>query len=127
MYVSDAYMECRSVIKRLLPFANPTHVTLEDKGAKDYSAASPCPLEDVICGTDTWQVVSEPSSSGTPGCTIWLTTADGSVAAICDSSPVITVRYQDGSQQYFQAAYTGDELVGMIYSWAYELASAGHQ
>ena len=127
MYVSDAYMECSSVIKRLLPFANPTHVTLEDKGAKDYSAASPCPLEDVICGTDTWQVVSEPSSYGTPGCTIWLTTADGSVAAICDSSPVITVRYQDGSQQYFQAAYTGDELVGMIYSWAYELASAGHQ
>ena len=127
MYVSDAYMECSSVIKRLLPFTNPTHVTLEDKGTKDYSAASPCPIEDVICGTDTWQVVSEPSSYGSPSCSITLTAQDGRVATICDSSPVITVRYQDGSQQYFQAAYTGDELVGMIYSWAYELASAGHQ
>ena len=127
MYVSDAYMECSSVIKRLLPFANPTHVTLEDKGAKDYSAASPCPLKDVICGTDTWQVVSEPNSYGSPSCVVTLTAQDGSVATICDSSPVVAVSSPDGSRQYFQAAYTGDELVGMIYSWAYELASAGHQ
>ena len=122
MYVSDAYMECSSVIKRLLPFANPTRVTLEDKGTRDYSAASPCPLEDVICGTDTWREVEKPNSYGTPGCLIWLTAPGGSVAAIVDSSPVITVSDPDGSQQYYQAAYTGQELVGMIYTWAKELS-----
>lgn len=122
MYLSEAYMECSSVIKRLLPFANPTHVTLEDKGTRDYSAASPCPLEDVICGTDTWQEVEKPNSYGSPSCTIWLTTSNGSEATIFDSSPIITVSSSDGSQQYFQAAYTGEELVGMIYSWAKELS-----
>lgn len=122
MYVSDAYMECSSVIKRLLPFTNPTRVTLEDKGTRDYSVASPCPLEDVICGTDTWQEVEKPNSYGSPSCTIWLTTSNGSEATIFDSSPIITVSSSDGSQQYFQAAYTGEELVGMIYSWAKELS-----
>lgn len=122
MYVSEGYMECSSVIKRLLPFASPTRVTLEDKGTRDYSAASPCPLEDVICGTDTWREVEKPNSYGSPGCLIWLTAPGGSVAAIVDSSPVITVSDPDGSQQYFQAAYTGQELVGMIYTWAKELS-----
>ena len=122
MYVSEGYMECSSVIKRLLPFASPTRVTLEDKGTRDYSAASPCPLEDVICGTDTWREVEKPNSYGSPGCLIWLTAPGGSVAAIVDSSPVITVSGPDGSQQYFQAAYTGQELVGMIYTWAKELS-----
>lgn len=122
MYVSEGYMECSSVIKRLLPFASPTRVTLEDKGTRDYSAAAPCPLEDVICGTDTWREVEKPNSYGTPGCTIWLTTSNGSEATIFDSSPVITVSDPDGSQQYYQAAYTGQELVGMIYTWAKELS-----
>ena len=120
MYLSEGYMESDYVIRRLLPFAQAKWVTIS--GLKDYSDATPCPFEDVICGTDTWQEVEQPSSYGTPGCTIWLTTADGSVAAICDSSPVITVSYKDGSQQYFQAAYTGQELVGMIYSWAASIA-----
>ena len=122
MYVSEGYMECSSVIKRLLPFASPTRVTLEDKGTRDYSAASPCPLEDVICGTDTWREVEKPNSYGSPSVMLWLTAPGGSVAAIVDSSPVITVSGPDGSQQYFQAAYTGQELVGMIYTWAKELS-----
>ena len=122
MYVSEGYMECSSVIKRLLPFASPTRVTLEDKGTRDYSAAAPCPLEDVICGTDTWREAEKPNSYGSPSVMLWLTAPGGSVAAIVDSSPVITVSGPDGSQQYFQAAYTGQELVGMIYTWAKELS-----
>lgn len=122
MYVSEGYMECSSVIKRLLPFVSPTNVTMEDKGTKDYSAASPCPLEDVICGTDTWQEVEKPTSYGSPSVILWLTAPGGSVATICDSSPIITVSDPDGTQQFFQAAYTGQELVGMIYTWAKELS-----
>ena len=118
MYLSDEYMECYSVIKQLLPFADPTYVTVEDKGTKDYSAASPCPIEDVICGTDTWRVVPEPKSYGSPSCIITLTARDGSVATICDSSPVILVTDADGTQQWFQSWASGEELVGMLYSWA---------
>ena len=118
MYLSDEYMECYSVIKQLLPFADPTYVTVEDKGTKDYSAASPCPIEDVICGTDTWRVVPEPKSYGSPSCIITLTARDGSVATICDSSPVILVTDADGTQQWFQGWASGEELVGMLYSWA---------
>ena len=125
MYVSEGYMESDYIIRRLLPFAQAKYVTIS--GLKDYSDAAPCPIEDVICGTDTWREVEEPSSYGAPGCTIWLVTDDGSVATICDSSPVVTVSWPNGSQQHFQAAYTGEELVGMIYSWAHELASAGYQ
>ena len=121
MYLSDEYMECYSVIKQLLPFANPTYVTVEDKGTKDYSTASPCPIEDVICGTDTWRVVPEPRSYGSPSCIITLTARDGSVATICDSSPVIAVSSAEGTQQWFQGYLTGEELVGMIYSWAKEI------
>ena len=118
MYLSDEYMECYSVIKQLLPFADPTYVTVEDKGTKDYSAASPCPIEDLICGTDTWRVVPEPKSYGSPSCIITLTARDGSVATICDSSPVILVTGADGTQQWFQGWASGEELVGMLYSWA---------
>ena len=118
MYLSDEYMECYSVIKQLLPFADPTYVTVEDKGTKDYSAASPCPIEDLICGTDTWRVVPEPKSYGSPSCIITLTARDGSVATICDSSPVILVTDADGTQQWFQSWASGEELVGMLYSWA---------
>lgn len=118
MYLSDEYMECYSVIKQLLPFADPTYVTVEDKGSKDYSTASPCPIEDVICGTDTWRVVPEPRSYGSPSCIITLTARDGSVATICDSSPVILVTDADGTQQWFQGWASGEELVGMLYSWA---------
>ena len=118
MYLSDEYMECYSVIKQLLPFADPTYVTVEDKGTKDYSAASPCPIEDVICGTDTWRVVPEPKSYGSPSCIITLTARDGSVATICDSSPVILVTDADGTQHWFQGWASGEELVGMLYSWA---------
>ena len=118
MYLSDEYMECYSVIKQLLPFADPTYVTVEDKGTKDYSAASPCPIEDLICGTDTWRVVPEPRSYGSPSCIITLTARDGSVATICDSSPVILVTDADGTQQWFQGWASGEELVGMLYSWA---------
>ena len=118
MYLSDEYMECYSVIKQLLPFADPTYVTVEDKGTKDYSNASPCPIEDVICGTDTWRVVPEPKSYGSPSCIITLTARDGSVATICDSSPVILVTDADGTQQWFQSWASGEELVGMLYSWA---------
>ena len=118
MYLSDEYMECYSVIKQLLPFADPTYVTVEDKGTKDYSAASPCPIEDVICGTDTWRVVPEPRSYGSPSCIITLTARDGSVATICDSSPVILVTDADGTQHWFQGWASGEELVGMLYSWA---------
>lgn len=118
MYLSDEYMECYSVIKQLLPFADPTYVTVEDKGTKDYSTASPCPIEDVICGTDTWRVVPEPKSYGSPSCIITLTARDGSVATICDSSPVILVTDADGTQQWFQGWASGEELVGMLYSWA---------
>ena len=118
MYLSDEYMECYSVIKQLLPFADPTYVTVEDKGSKDYSTASPCPIEDVICGTDTWRVVPEPKSYGSPSCIITLTARDGSVATICDSSPVILVTDADGTQQWFQGWASGEELVGMLYSWA---------
>lgn len=125
MYITEEYMECDSIIRRLLPFAQAKYVTIE--GIRDYSSAAPCPIEDVICGTDTWRVVPEPSSYGSPGCRIWLTAADGSVVTICDSSPVIVVSYKDGTQQWYQAAYTGEELVGMIYAWARELASAGYQ
>ncbi|MCI5483906.1 MAG: SH3 domain-containing protein [Clostridiales bacterium] len=118
MYLSDEYMECYSVIKQLLPFADPTYVTVEDKGTKDYSDAAPCPIEDVICGTDTWRVVPEPKSYGSPSCIITLTARDGSVATICDSSPVILVTDADGTQQWFQGWASGEELVGMLYSWA---------
>ena len=120
MYITEEYMECDSIIRRLLPFAQAKYVTIG--GTKDYSDAAPCPIEDVICGTDTWRAVDEPSSYGSPGCIIWLTADDGSVATICDSSPVIVVSYKDGTQQWYQAAYTGEELVGMIYSWAKGLA-----
>ena len=118
MYLSDEYMECYSVIKQLLPFADPTYVTVEDKGTKDYSAASPCPIEDVICGTDTWRVVPEPKSYGSPSCIITLTARDGSVATICDSSPVILVTDADDTQHWYQGWASGEELVGMLYSWA---------
>lgn len=118
MYLSDEYMECYSVIKQLLPFADPTYVTVEDKGTKDYSDAAPCPIEDLICGTDTWRVVPEPKSYGSPSCIITLTARDGSVATICDSSPVILVTGADGTQQWFQGWASGEELVGMLYSWA---------
>ena len=121
MYLSDEYMECYSVIKQLLPFANPTYVTVEDKGTKDYSTASPCPIEDVICGTDTWRVVPEPRSYGSPSCIITLAARDGSVATICDSSPVIAVSSAEGTQQWYQGYLTGEELVGMLYSWAKEI------
>ena len=123
MYITEEYMECDSVIRRLLPFAQPKYVTIE--GTKDDFGAASYPIEDVICGTDTWRVVDQPGSYGSPGCIIRLTAADGSVATICDSSPVVTVSGPGGAQQYFQAAYTGEELVGIIYSWAQELASAG--
>ena len=118
MYLSDEYMECYSVIKQLLPFADPTYVTVEDKGTKDYSNASPCPIEDVICGTDTWRVVPEPRSYGSPSCIITLTARDGSVATICDSSPVILVTGADDTQHWYQGWASGEELVGMLYSWA---------
>lgn len=118
MYLSDEYMECYSIIKQLLPFTDPTYVTVEDRGTKDYSTASPCPFEDVICGTDTWRVAPEPSSYGSPGCIITLTARDGSVATICDSSPVIVVSSADGTQHWYQSYATGEELVGMLYSWA---------
>lgn len=118
MYLSDEYMECYSVIKQLLPFADPTYVTVEDKGTKDYSDAAPCPIEDVICGTDTWRVVPEPKSYGSPSCIITLTARDGSVATICDSSPVILVTDADDTQHWYQGWASGEELVGMLYSWA---------
>lgn len=118
MYPSDEYMECYSVIKQLLPFADPTYVTVEDKGTKDYSAATPCPIEDVICGTDTWRVVPEPKSYGSASCIITLTARDGSVATICDSSSVILVTDADDTQHWYQGWASGEELVGMLYSWA---------
>ena len=127
MYPSDEYMECSSVIKRLLPFAYPTYVTVEDKGSKDYSTAAPYPIEDMICGTDTWRVVPEPSSYGSPSCTITLTARDGSVATIRDSSPVILVSSTDGTQQYYESWASGEELVGMLYSWAKSIEWAPEQ
>lgn len=120
MYVSEGYMESDYIIRRLLPFAQAKWVTIA--GLRDYSDATPCPVEDVICGTDTWREVEEPGSSGEPGCTLWLFTADGSVACISDSSPVVAVSDPDGTRQYFQAAYTGQELVGYLYQWAKSLA-----
>lgn len=114
------------ITQKLLPFADPTNVymTIDLSGTTgDWAAAvSQRSMEDMICGTDTWRAVSIPESYGSPTCWIWLRVADGSMATILDSSPVIAVSYPDGTQRWYQSDYTGEEMVGMIYQWAKERA-----
>lgn len=118
--------ETGDITQKLLPFADPTNVymTIDLSGnTGDWAAAvSQRSMEEMICGTDTWRAVSLPESYGSPTCWIWLRVADGSMATILDSSPVIAVSYPDGTQRWYQSDYTGEEMVGMIYQWAKERA-----
>lgn len=116
MYLSDEYMQCSWVIKRLLAFANPVKVELQEDGTGKYAGRS-MSYEDMVCGTDTWRVAREIPDAAAH-CTITLYASDGSTARFWDVDGSVLVTYPDGSQTCYRADFTGEEIISMLYDWA---------
>lgn len=120
MYLSDGYMECSWVIKRLLEFANPVKVEIQEDGTGKYAGGS-MSYEDMLCCTDTWRVIREiPDAEA--HCTITLYASDGSTARFWDVDGSVLVTYPDGSQACYRADFNGEEIISMLYDWAKERA-----
>lgn len=116
MYLSDGYMECSWVIKRLLEFADPVKVEIQEDGTGKYTGGS-MSYEDMLCCTDTWRVIREiPDAEA--HCTITLYASDGSTARFWDVDGSVLVTYPDGSQACYRVDFTGEEIISMLYDWA---------
>ena len=116
MYLSDEYMQCSWVIKRLLAFANPVKVEFQEDGTGKYAGRS-MSYEDMVCGTDTWRVAREIPDAAAH-CTITLYASDGSTARFWDVDGSVLVTYPDGSQTCYRVDFTGEEIISMLYDWA---------
>ena len=116
MYLSDEYMQCSWVIKRLLAFANPVKVELQEDGTGKYEGRSTS-YEDMVCGTDTWRVAREIPDAAAH-CTITLYASDGSTARFWDVDGSVLVTDPDGSQACYRVDFTGEEIISMLYDWA---------
>lgn len=116
MYLSDEYMQCSWVIKRLLAFANPVKVELQEDGTGKYEGRS-MSYEDMVCGTDTWRVAREIPDAAAH-CTITLYASDGSTARFWDVDGSVLVTDPDGSQACYRVDFTGKEIISMLYGWA---------
>ena len=129
MYLSEGYLECVWVQKRLLEFRNPTKVELwEDGDSSAWGTISdgnmvfgPMSFEDMVCGTDTWRV-AESLPNGQAHCIITLTARDGSTARFWDVDGSVLVCRPDGTQEIYRVDFTGEETISMLYHWAKELA-----
>ena len=120
MYLSDGYMECSWVIKRLLEFADPVKVELQEDGTGKYAGGS-MSYEDMLCCTDTWRVARE-IPDAVAHCTITLYASDGSTARFWDVDGSVLVTYPDGSQACYRVDFNGEEIISMLYDWAKERA-----
>ena len=120
MYLSDGYMECNWVIKRLLAFADPVKVEIQEDGTGKYQGRS-MSYEDMVCGTDTWRVAREIPDAAAH-CTITLYASDGSTARFWDVDGSVLVTYPDGSQACYRVDFNGEEIISMLYDWAKERA-----
>ena len=120
MYLSDEYMQCSWVIKRLLAFANPVKVELQEDGTGKYEGRY-MSYEDMVCGTDTWRVAREIPDAAAH-CTITLYASDGSTARFWDVDGSVLVTDPDGSQACYRFDFTGEEIISMLYDWARERA-----
>lgn len=124
MYMTPELLECYSVTKNLMAFAQPTHVKITQKsGWAPDSEAMQLDFADAVCGTDTWRYVEE-APQGDPQCIIQLTAQDGKTARIWDVDGTILITYPDGTQKFCLASYQGEDtypgstLLNSIYSWA---------
>lgn len=124
MYMTPELLECYSVTKNLMTFAQPTHVKITQKsGWAPDSEAMQLDFADAVCGTDTWRYVEE-APQGDPQCIIQLTAQDGKTARIWDVDGTILITYPDGTQKFCLASYQGEDtfpgstLLDSIYSWA---------
>ena len=120
MYLSDGYMECSWVIKRLLEFADPVKVEIQEDGTGKYAGGS-MSYEDMLCCTDTWRVIRE-IPNAVAHCTITLCASDGSTARFWDADGSVLVTYPDGSQACYRVDFNGEEIISMLYDWAKERA-----
>lgn len=124
MYMTPELLECYSVTKNLMAFAQPTHVKITQKsGWAPDSEAMQLDFADAVCGTDTWRYVEE-APQGDPQCIIQLTAQDGKTARIWDVDGTILITYPDGTQKFCLATYQGEDtypgstLLDSIYRWS---------
>lgn len=116
MYLSEGYLENVWVQKRLLEFAVPQKVEIQEDGTRDYAGRG-CAYEDMICGTDMWRV-AESQPDGQAHCTITLTARDGSTARFWDVDGSVLVTRPEGKQEIYRFYATGEETITMLYDWA---------
>ena len=128
MYLTEALLECYAVTKRLMEFAQPVQVKINQKdGWKPAETPWELDFADAVCGTDTWHFTQEISDKP-PQCTILLTAEDGSTARIWDVDGTVLITHPDGTQEIciadFQgeATYEGSSLLSTVYQWATNLA-----
>lgn len=124
MYMTPELLECYSVTKNLMAFAQPTNVKIIQKsGWAPDSEAMQLDFADAVCGTDTWRYVEE-APQGDPQCIIQLTAQDGKTARIWDVDGTILITYPDGTQKFCLATYQGEDtypgstLLDSIYRWS---------
>ena len=124
MYMTPELLECYSVTKNLMAFAQPTNVKIIQKsGWAPDSEAMQLDFADAVCGTDTWRYVEE-APQGDPQCIIQLTAQDGKTARIWDVDGTILITYPDGTQKFCRATYQGEDtypgstLLDSIYRWS---------
>ena len=124
MYITPELLECYSVTKNLMAFAQPTNVKIIQKsGWAPDSEAMHLDFADAVCGTDTWRYVEE-APQGDPQCIIQLTAQDGKTARIWDVDGTILITYPDGTQKFCRATYQGEDtypgstLLDSIYRWS---------
>ena len=116
MYLSEGYLENVWVQKRLLEFAVPQKVEIQEDGTRDYAGRG-CAYEDMICGTDMWRV-AESQPDGQAHCTITLTARDGSTARFWDVDGSVLVTRPEGKKEIYRFYATGEETITMLYDWA---------
>ena len=128
MYMTEALLESYTVTKRLMEFAQPVQVKINQKdGWKPAETPWELDFTDAVCGTDTWHFTQEISDK-TPQCTILLTAEDGSTARLWDVDGTVLITHPDGTQEIciadFQgeATYEGSSLLSTVYQWATNLA-----
>lgn len=124
MYMTPELLECYSVTKNLMAFAQPTNVKIIQKsGWAPDSEAMQLDFADAVCGTDTWRYVEE-APQGDPQCIVQLTAQDGKTARIWDVDGTILITYPDGTQKFCRATYQGEDtypgstLLDSIYRWS---------
>lgn len=124
MYMTPELLECYSVTKNLMAFAQPTNVKIIQKsGWAPDSEAMQLDFTDAVCGTDTWRYVEE-APQGDPQCIVRLTAQDGKTARIWDVDGTILITYPDGTQKFCLATYQGEDtypgstLLDSIYRWS---------